>query len=550
MSGITNIYVSYLKVMRFLQIMGILISFFWRELLLKSFVGRYIRRKRIRAQKEVYTTQERLRFAIEKLGPTYVKFGQILADRPDVISDHFREQLKKLQSKVEPFDNALALQIIEDELREPLDKIFEHFDSKCLAAASIGQVYQGRLRDGSEVIVKVRRPGIDQKIKLDLYLMKYIAARFAKSYPEMAALNVVGVVDEFGDSILKELDYYNEASNMIRFSEMFKGSTTVRIPKVYMEYTTKTVMIQERIFGITPDARQEIIDAGLDPSIIAHNGADALLTMIMRYGFFHADPHPGNMFIMKDNVIGLIDFGMVGVLRTRDMEFLANITMGFLRRSETAIADALISLCGVRFFDKRDDLIFSLQQMVQSYSHVPLEKLDFSKLIQECINLITKYGLQIPTGIFMLAKSLATIQKVAENLDPHLPFAEMVRPYAKELILQKYSPRKLATDLFDVLKSYASLLVNFPNDVSQILYKAKQGEIKHNIKLDDESSLNRTLRNFSYRIAYSFILVGLFIGAIILQVTNVDIPYSNFLMWLSSILIFMMILKWLFKGKK
>lgn len=550
MSGITNIYVSYLKVMRFLQIMGILISFFWRELLLKSFVGRYIRRKRIRAQKEVYTTQERLRFAIEKLGPTYVKFGQILADRPDVISDRFREQLKKLQSKVEPFDNALALQIIEDELREPLDKIFEHFDSKCLAAASIGQVYQGRLRDGSEVIVKVRRPGIDQKIKLDLYLMKYIAARFAKSYPEMAALNVVGVVDEFGDSILKELDYYNEASNMIRFSEMFKGSTTVRIPKVYMEYTTKTVMIQERIFGITPDARQEIIDAGLDPSIIAHNGADALLTMIMRYGFFHADPHPGNMFIMKDNVIGLIDFGMVGVLRTRDMEFLANITMGFLRRSETAIADALISLCGVRFFDKRDDLIFSLQQMVQSYSHVPLEKLDFSKLIQECINLITKYGLQIPTGIFMLAKSLATIQKVAENLDPHLPFAEMIRPYAKELILQKYSPKKLATDLFEVLKSYASLLVNFPNDVSQILYKAKQGEIKHNIKLDDESSLNRSIRNFSYRIAYSFILVGLFIGAIILKVMNVDIPYSDFLIWLSSILIFMMILKWLFKRKK
>lgn len=550
MSGITNIYVSYLKVMRFLQIMGILISFFWRELLLKSFVGRYIRRKRIRAQKEVYTTQERLRFAIEKLGPTYVKFGQILADRPDVISDRFREQLKKLQSKVEPFDNALALQIIEDELREPLDKIFEHFDSKCLAAASIGQVYQGRLRDGSEVIVKVRRPGIDQKIKLDLYLMKYIAARFAKSYPEMAALNVVGVVDEFGDSILKELDYYNEASNMIRFSEMFKGSTTVRIPKVYMEYTTKTVMIQERIFGITPDARHEIIDAGLDPSIIARNGADALLTMIMRYGFFHADPHPGNMFIMKDNVIGLIDFGMVGVLRPRDMEFLANITMGFLRRSETAIADALISLCGVRFFDKRDDLIFSLQQMVQSYSHVPLEKLDFSKLIQECINLITKYGLQIPTGIFMLAKSLATIQKVAENLDPHLPFAEMIRPYAKELILQKYSPKKLATDLFEVLKSYASLLVNFPNDVSQILYKAKQGEIKHNIKLDDESSLNRSIRNFSYRIAYSFILVGLFIGAIILKVMNVDIPYSDFLIWLSSILIFMMILKWLFKRKK
>lgn len=548
--SITNVYVNYLKLTRFFQISGVLLAFLWKEMLLHSFLGKYMRRKQIRAQKQVYSTQERLRFAIERLGPTYVKFGQILADRPDVISERFREQLKKLQSTVEPFDNDTAVQIIEEELREPLSKVFENFDTNCLAAASIGQVYKARLKDGTDVIVKVQRPNIEKKIKLDLYLMKYLASRFAKSYPELAALNIVGVVDEFGESIIKELDYYNEASNMIRFREMFKDSTTVYVPKVYMEHTTKRVIVQERIFGITPDSNQELINAGLNPESIARNGADALLSMIMRYGFFHADPHAGNMFIMKDNVIGLIDFGMVGILRPRDMEFLANITMGFLRRNEIAIADALITLCGVRFFEKRDELIFRLQQMVQSYAHVPIEKLDFSKLIQECISLITKYGLQIPTGIFMLAKSLATIQKVAENLDPHLPFAEMIKPYAKDLILKKYSPKKLANDLYDILKSYASLMVNLPDDVSQILYKAKQGEITHNIKLDNSNIINRSLRHFGYQISYAILLVGLFIGAIILQVTKVDIPYSNFLIWTSSTLIFIVIIKWLFKKKK
>lgn len=545
--SITNVYVNYLKLTRFIQISRVLIAFLWKEMLLRSFYGKYINRRQIRAQKQVYSTQERLRFTIERLGPTYVKFGQILADRPDVISERFREQLKKLQSTVQPFDNATAIQIIEDELREPISSVFESFDRNCLAAASIGQVYQARLKDGTDVIVKVQRPNIEKKIKLDLYLMKYLASRFANSYPELAALNIVSVVDEFGESIIKELDYYNEASNMIRFGEMFKESTTVYVPKVYMEYTTKRVMVQERIYGLTPDSKQELIDAGLNPETIARNGADALLTMIMRYGFFHADPHAGNMFIMKNNVIGLIDFGMVGVLRPRDMEFLANITMGFLRRNEVAIADALITLCGVRFFEHRDELIFRLQQMVQSYAHIPLEKLDFSKLIQECISLITKYGLQIPTGIFMLAKSLATIQKVAENLDPHLPFAEMVKPYAKDLILKKYSPKKIASDLYDVLKSYASLVVNLPDDVSQILYKAKMGEITHNIKIEDGDLVNRSIRSFGYQMSYAILLVGLFIGAIILQVTKVDIPYSNFLIWVSSILIFLAILKWLFR---
>lgn len=547
---LTHIYVGYLKLNRGFQITSIIVKHGFNELITHSFLGRHIRKRRIKKKKTVYTTQERLRLTIEDLGPTYIKFGQILADRPDVISERFRNELKKLQSNAMPFDDNLAIRLIEDELGAEIKNVFSEFNRECIASASIGQVYKARLKNGTEVVVKIRRPNIDQKIKLDLYLMRYLAAKLAREYPEMAAINIIGVVDEFGESILKELDYYNEAGNILRFREIFRDSETVYIPNVFMEYTTKRLIVMERIRGLTPDDPDHLIAAGLDTNKIAQNGAEALLTMILKEGFFHADPHAGNMFIMPDNRIAFIDFGMVGVLRPRDMDFLANISIGFVRRDETAIADALIRLCGVRFFEKREDLIFCLQQMTRQYAHIPIEKLDYGKMIQECINLITKFGLQIPSGIFMLAKSLATIQKVAEKLDPDIPFAKMIMPYAKDIVITRFSPRKLAGDLYQTLKNYGKLIKTAPTDISEILYKLKQGEIKHELKFHDASTIERTMRNISSRIAYAILLVGLFIGSVILLSMRQDLEYAHFLIWISSILIFIVIIKWIFRKKK
>ena len=546
---LTNIYIGYLKVNRAMEIAGILIRQGFDELIARTWLGRRIRKRRIRRSKPVYTTEERLRLTIEDLGPTYIKFGQILADRPDVVSERFRNELKKLQSRALPFDDQLARNLIEDELSAPIEKVFATFDETCMASASIGQVYGATLPDGSPVVVKIRRPKIEQKIKLDLYLMRFLAAKLAKNYPEMAAINIVGVVDEFGESILRELDYNNEAANILRFQQMFENDPTVYIPKVYLEYTTRRLLVMERVTGITPDDPTVLKANGLDTQQIALNGANALLTMILRHGFFHADPHAGNIFIMPGNVIAFIDFGMVGVLTPRDMNFLANISLGFVRRDPTVIADSLITLCNVRFFKKRDELIFSLQQMTAQYSHVPIDKLDYAGMIQQCIDLITKYSLQIPNGIFMLVKSLATIQKVAEKLDPDIPFTPLITPYAKDVIMQRFSPRKLAGELYQTLKNYANLALNLPGDVSEILYKLEQGEIRHNIRFENSEMLQKAVRNVGFRMAYAIILVGLFIGSVLLINTRSDLAYAKFLLWASSILIFILILKWMFRRK-
>lgn len=546
---VTDVYVSYLKLARMVQIITILTKHATKEMINHSFLGRHIRKRRIRQHKPVYTTQERLRLAIEDLGPTYVKFGQILADRPDILSDRFRKELKKLQTNALPFDDNLAVRLIEDELGAQIKDVFSDFNPHCIASASIGQVYTGRLKSGHDVVVKIRRPNIDQKIKLDLYLMRYVAKRLAREYPEMQAINVVGVVDEFGESIFKELNYYNEATNILRFREIFKENPNIYIPHVNMKYTTHKMIIMERIFGMPPDDPEQLQAAGLDPVQIARNGADALLVMVFKEGFFHADPHAGNLFILPDNRIAFIDFGMVGALRPREMDFLAHLSIGFARRDPIGLADSMIRLCDQRFFEQRDDLIFSLQQMINRYSQLPVEKFNYAKMIQECLDVITKYRLCLPTGIFMLAKSLATIQKVAERLDPDIPFAKLIIPYAKNVVMTQFSARHLAADLYQTLKGYVTLLRTAPGDISEILYKLKQGEIKHELQFTDMSEIRKMLRNITARLAYSTLLVGLFIGSIGILDKRPDLTYGHFLLIISSFLIFVVMLRWIFRKK-
>ena len=370
---ITDVYVGYLKITRIIQIGSILVKHGFKEMISHTFLGRRIRKRRIRQHKPVYTTQERLRLTIEDLGPTYIKFGQILADRPDILSERFRKELKKLQTNALPFDDHLAIRLIEDELGAEIKDVFSEFNPHCIASASIGQVYTGRLKNGKDVVIKIRRPNIDQKIKLDLYLMRYLAKKLALEYPEMAAINIVGVVDEFGESIFKELNYYNEATNILRFRDIFKDNPRIYIPHVDMKHTTHRMLIMERIFGMSPDDPLQLKAAGLDPVQIALNGAEALLIMVFKEGFFHADPHAGNLFILPGNRVAFIDFGMVGALRPREMDFLANLSIGFARRDPIGLADSMIRLCDQRFFDQRDDLIFSLQQMIKRFSQLPIE---------------------------------------------------------------------------------------------------------------------------------------------------------------------------------
>ena len=289
-------------------------------------------------------------------------------------------------------------------------------------------------------------------------------------------MNITGLIDEFSATILKELDYTIEASNINRFRIMFKDNPSVHIPVVHTQHCTKKLLVMEKIHGIPPDDLGALQAAGLDLSQIARNGADALLTMILKHGFFHADPHPGNIFVMEGNVIGFIDFGMVGALTPRDLDFLADFAIGFVSRNSDTISHALVTLCGKKFFEHREELKFEIHQMMMQYTGIPIETINFAGAIQNCVDIIVKYKLQIPSGIFMLIKALATLEKFATSLDPSLALAPVIVPYAKEVVKGKYSPRRIASEIYDTLNNYVSFIRDFPNDVSEILYKLKEGK--------------------------------------------------------------------------
>lgn len=546
--GIVNMYMDMLKIRRATEIMFIISRQSVKTLFTE---GRYLFYSQRKVEEKVISTPERLRMTIEELGPTYVKFGQILADRPDVVaSEKYRIELKKLQSSADTFSSTQAIDLIEKELGRPLHEVFSEFDHTPLAAASIGQVYKAKLCSGKEVVVKIQRPGIENKIRVDIYLMKYLAARFTRRNPELKVFNLTGLIEEFANTISEELDYTNEANNMKLFASLFKDDPTVKIPKVYSKLTTKKVIVIEYVGGVVPNNIPEIRRRGLDPQVIVNNGANAIFKMILDFGIFHADPHAGNIILIENNVITFIDFGMIGVLRDREINFLADYTVGFAKNDPELICEAVLNLCNVRFFEEKENLIFDIKQiLLHNFSEDALDISHFSSTLQDSINLVIKYQLQIPSGIFMLLKTLITLEKFSEALSINIDMASIILPYSDKIRDRRYAPRVIAKNIYKTLKEYVSLIQDVPNDISEILYKLKEGKIKHDIKLKDKDVFVKVSRQISLRISYVILLIGLFVGSSILIVMDYELHFGLFILYSSSFLILTLLVKWIFIRK-
>lgn len=482
----------------------------------------------------VQTEPERLRTVIELLGPTFVKFGQILADRPDIISDKLREELKKLQSTAEPFSHSKAIELIEEELGGKIEDFFIEFKREaCIGSASIGQVYQGTLKNGEVVVIKIQRPDIRTKIELDLRILSYFAEQLVKDYPGFRVVDVVGIVEEFGDSLIKELNYLNEASNAIRFNSIFQNAPYCKIPKVYLDLTTDKMLVMEFVEGTPPDNRQLLLDAGLNPSEVARNGSVILLEMIFKHGFFHADPHPGNLFIQSNNTIAIIDFGMVGILKPAHMHFLAGFSYGLASNNASTITDAVLTLCGKKYFAERVDLEFYIRDMLNHHGAFSYENLDFSQILNECLKIIQRYDLKLPGNMFLLIKALATIEKFGFNLDPEMSLAAVIRPYAEHLIKEKFSPKQIAGDIFDTLKDYGSLVRDFPAEINEILYRLKKGRIGIDINIEDEKVLVNGFKQVGGVLSITLLLGFMLAGSTVLLIYGKAITAASILFGIS-----------------
>jgi len=336
---------------------------------------------------------------------------------------------------------------------------------------------------------------------------------------------------------------------VLRFGEMFKLNPDVYIPRAYTEISTRRILVMEYIEGIPPDETERLLEKGYDLDIIAKNGAEALLQMIFVHGHFHADPHPGNLFVMRNNVISFIDFGMVGTLKPAHMDFLAGFILGFERNESKMITRALLPLSGKKFYEYSEELEFEVEDLIKRNSYLPYERVDFSQLLMECVNIVLKYKLHLPSSIYLLLKALATIQRFAEELHPTISFSETILPYAKQLVMDKYTPKKMVGALYNAIGDYVSLIRNFPVEVNAILGKIKDGRLVHEINIHDGKAATSVLRNITRRISMSLLMAALLVCSTILVSSNPENGFAQTLFAITSILALFLVLRYLLTTK-
>ncbi len=499
------------------EIIGIIVKYGLSDWVSKGGLGRYLVSKKRLARIGRYNQWERIRMAVEEMGPTYIKFGQILADRPDIVPEELRTELKKLQDEAQPMPDELALREIEKELGRPIGEIFREFDKSRLASASMAQTYKATLLNGEVVCVKIQRPGIERKIELDLHLMNYFAGRIQKNNPEMEAINILGVVKEFGKTLRFELDFRHEAANIVRFGHNFAGDPDIRVPKVYQQYTSRHILVEEFIQGIKVSDLEHLLNSGNDLKLLAHRAVRLVFDQIFHHGFFHADPHPGNLFALEGNILAFIDFGMMGSLRPEHLQFLGKYVLGYLDRDAHTMTEALVLVSGKRNPARYKDLEFQVAEMLAHYKYLTFDEMDFGKVMNESVDILVRFGLRIPPGIYLLVKSLMAIERVAVELNPEIDFAREMQPYAIHLIAQQFDPKRIALEVFDSLKDYYKLIKELPSDLNEIIFKIKEGRFKTQIEVKGLEPMMEHIDSASNRVALAIVLAALIIGASIIS---------------------------------
>ncbi|MCI0495872.1 AarF/ABC1/UbiB kinase family protein [candidate division KSB1 bacterium] len=518
---------TYRNIKRYRQILSVLLKYGFDDIVerlkLRSFlkIGRRFFRKSRAVQKiEHLTTAQRLRMALAELGPTFIKLGQVLSTRPDLIPLDFVKELEKLQDNVPPFPSHQAMQIVATELNKPVAELFLSFSEEPLAAASIAQVHRAVFPDGKAIVVKIQRPNIRTTIETDINILYDFAAIVEKYIPEAELYNPKAIVNEFAKTIRSELDFIREGRNIDRFRNYFKNDRTIYLPQVYWEYTTANVLTMEFIDGTKISDIDFSQRSDLNPKIIARNGAMATLKMIFEYGFFHADPHPGNIFVLKNNILAPIDFGMVGRLDEQTKNYLRSLLSAIVEKDIDRIIKIFID---AEVLDERNDtrsLRLDLNDFIDTYMGIPLYQLEIEKLFGDLVDVLRRHRISLMTDVVLMAKALATIEALGRSLDPEFNIMTLIEPYATKLMLQPVLPMKQLKELKQLAKDTEELIKILPSDLKFILRKMKKGKMNMIFEHRGLERLILEIDKSSNRLSFSLIIAALIIGSSLIIFLN------------------------------
>ena len=459
---------------------------------------------------EPATLPTHFRQALEELGPAFVKLGQMLSTRPDLLPPDYIAELSKLQDEVPPVSWEEIQQVLEEELGHPPEQIFGYIDPQPLAAASLAQVHAAKLVDRQKVVIKVQRPNILPTIRTDLEIIQDIA-RYAEQHSVLGQVYNIGeVAEDFADTLKKELDYHREARNATRLRENFKGETCLYIPWIYWEYTTSRVLVLEYISGIKISNVAALDAAGYNCAKIANNAAQMIIKEILEDGFFHADPHPGNVIVMENEVIGMMDFGMVGYLSDADRVNLIRLYNVAVRMDAQGVADELIYIGAAPPNVNRRALARALERLLRNYHGLALKELRINEVLDEIMPIVFEYHLQLPTNLWLLGKTLAMMEGIGLKLAPDFDIFAFSGPYVTRLIAKSVLPNQhWADNLLRRGLAWGDLLDALPHAGKLLLDRFERQEP---IQLTVTPQLLNRLDRLVTRLALSLIVAGMTVG--------------------------------------
>jgi ubiquinone biosynthesis protein len=463
---------------------------------------------------------QRLRQAFEELGPTFIKLGQMLSAREDLLPPEWTTELAQLHSNVAPLPYDAIAATIERALGAAPSDVFLDIEREPSGSASIAQVHRARLPDGRPVVLKVRRPDIEAKVEADLRLLSQVAQLVERELPEARRYQPVRVVDEFRRSLTRELDLAAEARNIERFARHFKDDPYILIPRVYPQWTSSLMNVQERIDGTAGEDPAALERAGLDPKLLVQRGADAVLKMILEDGFFHADPHPGNVIYLAGNRIAMIDFGMVGRLSPTRRYQIVDLLAGIARHDEQPMLEVLLDWAGDDAVDE-ERLAADLSELVIDYADIALKDMRVGALIARITQLVRDHGIVMPADLTLMFKALITLEGLGRKYDPEFRLTDRLRPFLDRALAARYAPVELGRRGSANLGQLLGLIGSVPRDVARLLKDARRGRMRVDLDLKRLDSFGRKLDETIDRITVGIMTASLVIGSsIVMTVTS------------------------------
>jgi len=464
--------------------------------------------------------QQRLRQALEELGPTFVKLGQMLSTREDLLPPKWTVELANLHSRAAPVPFDEILPVIKRALGAAPSDVFLDLEREPFGSASIAQVHRATLMNGTPVVLKVRRPGIEAKVEADLRILGHLAQLVESEMPDARRYQPTRVVAEFRRSLTRELDLAAEARNVERFARNFKDDPYILIPRVFPEWTSSLMNVQERIDGIGGDDVAGIARAGLDPQLLAQRGADSVLKMILVDGFFHADPHPGNVIYLPGNRIAMIDFGMAGRLSRTRRNQIVDLLAGLARHDDDAMLEVLLDWAGEDAVDE-EKLAADVGELAFDYADVPLKDIRIGALLQRVTAVVREHGIVLPADLTLMFKSLITLEALGRKYDPHFRLVERLKPFLDRAIAARYEPTAVVRRTGANLAHFLGLIGSVPRDIGRLVKDARRGRMRVDLDLKRLDSFGKKLDSTIDRITIGIMTASLVIGSsIVMTVTS------------------------------